>query len=313
MGRERAGAGAEQPRRDPQPDRLSRAPLRQAPRPHHHRPAQLLRRRPERCRRASARSTTRRSRDVLRAGDDRARRGPRRQWREAAGRASLPRCDAFPIRARRGSRAPSSAPSRRRGSRTSCAVDRDLEDLGQFAGRARLPRWTRKTFPPEWSRSRGRRTPIGDVAQQRLRRGLCRARRRSTTSSATRRSPASRIVSGDRHSFWAGYAAAKLPPRKFEPVGVELRRRVAGQPGGDGRRLSTGSRRTGRCARFISPTGRTAKAGVDLQHAAEARRPLGPRICQDVRPRRRTACRTRSLRRTSSSSTWAATAMRRCG
>jgi alkaline phosphatase D len=30
------------------------------------------------------------------------------------------------------------------------------------------------------------------------------------------------IVSGDRHSFWAGYAAAKLPPGKFEPVGLSF-------------------------------------------------------------------------------------------
>jgi len=30
------------------------------------------------------------------------------------------------------------------------------------------------------------------------------------------------IVSGDRHSFWAGYAAAKLPPAKFEPAGVSF-------------------------------------------------------------------------------------------
>ena len=30
------------------------------------------------------------------------------------------------------------------------------------------------------------------------------------------------IVSGDRHSFWAGYAAKYLPPRKFEPVGVSF-------------------------------------------------------------------------------------------
>ena len=30
------------------------------------------------------------------------------------------------------------------------------------------------------------------------------------------------IVSGDRHSFWAGYAAAKLPPAKFEPIGVSF-------------------------------------------------------------------------------------------
>jgi alkaline phosphatase D len=28
------------------------------------------------------------------------------------------------------------------------------------------------------------------------------------------------IVSGDRHSFWAGYAAKALPPAKFEPVGL---------------------------------------------------------------------------------------------
>jgi alkaline phosphatase D len=28
------------------------------------------------------------------------------------------------------------------------------------------------------------------------------------------------IVSGDRHSFWAGYAAKALPPSAFEPVGV---------------------------------------------------------------------------------------------
>jgi alkaline phosphatase D len=40
-----------------------------------------------------------------------------------------------------------------------------------------------------------------------------------TTLSATPRSPASASFPGDRHSFWAGYAAAKLPPNKYEPVG----------------------------------------------------------------------------------------------
>jgi alkaline phosphatase D len=30
------------------------------------------------------------------------------------------------------------------------------------------------------------------------------------------------VVSGDRHSFWAGYASARLPPGKFEPVGVSF-------------------------------------------------------------------------------------------
>lgn len=30
------------------------------------------------------------------------------------------------------------------------------------------------------------------------------------------------VVSGDRHSFWAGYATAALPPGKFEPVGLSF-------------------------------------------------------------------------------------------
>ena len=30
------------------------------------------------------------------------------------------------------------------------------------------------------------------------------------------------IVSGDRHSFWAGYAAKSLPPRTFDPVGLSF-------------------------------------------------------------------------------------------
>ncbi|MBS0580788.1 MAG: alkaline phosphatase D family protein [Proteobacteria bacterium] len=34
------------------------------------------------------------------------------------------------------------------------------------------------------------------------------------------RIPGFAVVSGDRHSFWAGYAAKALPPKAFEPVGV---------------------------------------------------------------------------------------------
>jgi alkaline phosphatase D len=30
------------------------------------------------------------------------------------------------------------------------------------------------------------------------------------------------IVSGDRHSFWAGYASSELPPGKFDPVGLSF-------------------------------------------------------------------------------------------
>jgi alkaline phosphatase D len=40
------------------------------------------------------------------------------------------------------------------------------------------------------------------------------------------------IVSGDRHSFWAGYAAATLPPRKFEPVGLSFIGGSLVSPGG---------------------------------------------------------------------------------
>ncbi|MFL6722222.1 MAG: alkaline phosphatase D family protein [Sphingomonas sp.] len=30
------------------------------------------------------------------------------------------------------------------------------------------------------------------------------------------------IVAGDRHAFWAGYAASEMPPAKFEPVGLSF-------------------------------------------------------------------------------------------
>src|SRR4051812_24021990 len=30
------------------------------------------------------------------------------------------------------------------------------------------------------------------------------------------------VVAGDRHAFWAGYAASQLPPGKFEPVGLSF-------------------------------------------------------------------------------------------
>jgi alkaline phosphatase D len=39
------------------------------------------------------------------------------------------------------------------------------------------------------------------------------------------------IVSGDRHSFWAGYAAKALPPKAFEPVGVSFVGASVSSPG----------------------------------------------------------------------------------
>jgi len=40
------------------------------------------------------------------------------------------------------------------------------------------------------------------------------------------------IVSGDRHSFWAGYATSQLPPGRFEPVGVSFVGGSLSSPGG---------------------------------------------------------------------------------
>ena len=38
------------------------------------------------------------------------------------------------------------------------------------------------------------------------------------------------IVSGDLHSFWAGYATAQFPPGKFEPVGLSSSARRSPAP-----------------------------------------------------------------------------------
>ena len=52
------------------------------------------------------------------------------------------------------------------------------------------------------------------------------------------------IVSGDLHSFWAGYASAQLPPGKFEPVGLSFvgaSLSSAGRDGGHEHKLPEGS------------------------------------------------------------------------
>ena len=59
------------------------------------------------------------------------------------------------------------------------------------------------------------------------------------------------IVSGDRHSFWAGLAAKALPPRKFEPVGVVFHHGLDLGAGAAGSPPSTICRASIRCARCI--------------------------------------------------------------
>ncbi len=39
-------------------------------------------------------------------------------------------------------------------------------------------------------------------------------------------------MSGDRHAFGAGYAASRLPPAKFEPVGISFVGASLSSPGG---------------------------------------------------------------------------------
>ncbi|HEX7880863.1 MAG TPA: alkaline phosphatase D family protein [Candidatus Eisenbacteria bacterium] len=116
------------------------------------------------------------------------------------------------------------------------------------------------------------------------------------------------IVSGDRHSFWAGYAAAELPPGKFEPVGLSFVGGSLVSPGPmEG--TSTGCRRTRRCERCSSWTGKVTRnrtghstccSGTVSARASSMRRAW---ISRRQRP-----FPTRTWRRTSSSSISAGTA-----
>ena len=66
------------------------------------------------------------------------------------------------------------------------------------------------------------------------------------------------IVAGDRHAFWAGYPSKTLPPRAFDPVGVEF---VTGSISAQtwARCNAHHARTTARCGPSTSTTGRTAR------------------------------------------------------
>ncbi len=98
----------------------------------------------------------------------------------------------------------------------------DLEDLGQFRRRAGLAQ--RSAEPSAW-------TGKGDLAEEHLCRddhrrlwnGLsCPGAPRYTDLVRDERMTGFAIISGDRHSFWAGYATSELPPGKFDPVGLSF-------------------------------------------------------------------------------------------
>ena len=69
------------------------------------------------------------------------------------------------------------------------------------------------------------------------------------------------IVSGDLHSFWAGYASAQLPPRKFEPVGLSFVGGSHVERRGDAKRTSTAIKKDqSTSGRSTSPTGRARRS-----------------------------------------------------
>ena len=108
-------------------------------------------------------------------------------------------------------------PNRKPGFWSACEHRRPPGRFGEIRWRHFRYAWIRRTCPKE-SRNHGTATDLRH-AQQRLQQRLSRAREiydfismQGITGFTT--------VSGDRHSFWAGLAAATLPPKTFQPVGL---------------------------------------------------------------------------------------------
>ncbi len=97
----------------------------------------------------------------------------------------------------------------------------DVENLGQLAGRARMCAPTRRTCRRVSPRSPGPRTRSQSLGGADY--GTAYAERAEIYNLVRdAKITGFAIVSGDRHSFWAGYATAELPPGKFEPVGLSF-------------------------------------------------------------------------------------------
>ena len=199
---------------------LPRASLRPPPRPDHHRPAQLSRPRMPTSRPEARPALEHDFPDFVPAGGDGdPRRRPRlRQRRQPAG---------------------DDPPSASRSCRTSAQHCRPVDAgrtaeglVSRPAARARGPpgrsgaiRWARSTGAPirRTSRRPGR-SPGPAPATPASAAGDCGTAytERAEIFDAVRETGITgfAIVSGDRHSFWAGLAAKALPPAAFEPVGV---------------------------------------------------------------------------------------------
>ena len=135
-------------------------------------------------------------------------------------------------------------------------VDGDLEDLGELARHARSARRPAEPAAGLTKAALAERA-FTHHRRRRLRHAPTSSAARSTISSATRRSPASR---SSRATATASGPAMRprLPPGKFEPVGLSFVGASLIEPGRDGGLRAQLSRRIIRCGRCSSPTGRAA-------------------------------------------------------
>src|SRR5713226_10229318 len=94
------------------------------------------------------------------------------------------------------------------------SVNGKLEDLGQFPRRPRFA--SRPAEPSQWTTKR--KWPADTFAQIGSGDYGSAYHERGEIYDLVRDSKITgfAIVSGDRHSFWAGYAASLLPPATFE-------------------------------------------------------------------------------------------------
>ena len=206
----------------------------------------------------------------------------------SAGGAALRRRTACRTRARTRRRRRSSAPSRRRGSRSACSSSTATwkiwgNSLGTLDWRA-----DPQNLPAGLTRSPGR-AGYAEHGRRRLRQRLRRARRDlrpRARREASRASPSSRAT---------GTASGRAtPPRRcrpkpFEPVGLSFVGASLVEPRRDGGLRAPAAQGPSAAAAVPRrPAGR-GKPELDVQHAAEARRPVLPRICEERRSRARRA------------------------
>ena len=123
------------------------------------------------------------------------------------------------------------------------------------------------------------------------------------------------IVSGDRHSFWAGYATSRTAARQVRASGPELRRRLAVERRNHGSLRAQSAQKTFRCGRCSSPIGRIG-AKPDWTYNMLLKH--GVRSCLEYAKsfdleRARAAVEPATFARTSNSSILAGMAMRRFG